>query len=140
MEQMDIPTVIAKGIENMGNPNQSMGAQLQTASILSDNKNAVIDQFGNTVFITIPVRKNKKGMLVAFVVMYNADTPKNMLKNMLDYLAKIKQRKIAVLKFTAENENLMPVAPIIGRRYPMEIRKVKDTGLLFVTVNVQEGR
>ena len=137
---MDIPTVIAKGIKNMGAPNQDTPKQLRAAAVLGKNKNVTLDQFGNTVFITIPAKENKEGMRVAGVLMYNADTPKNMLKNMLNYLAAIKRRKIAVLKFTAENENLLSAAPIIGKHYPMEIRKNKNTGVLYVTVNVQEGK
>ena len=131
MEQMDIPSVLVKGIENMGMPIGSPEAieAMQNLARAGNNKNTVLDQFGNTIFIT-STKLTKDRIRVALVSMYNADTPKNMVRNVLEYLKILKKRRVGLLFFTMDDENLMPLMRVIGKIYPIQIKKDPNTGSL----------
>jgi hypothetical protein len=131
MEQMDIPSVLVKGIENMGMPIGSPEAieAMQNVAKAGNNKNTVLDQFGNTIFIT-SMKTNKNKIRIALTSMYNADTPRNMVRNVLEYLKTLKKRRVGLLFFTMDDENLMPLMRVIGKIYPIQIKKDPNTGSL----------
>lgn len=72
--------------------------------------------------------------------MYTLDKAVDIVKQVLTYLNKLKQRKIAVLKFSTPDERLVPLFRAIGRSYPIEIRKAKSTGRFYGTINIQEPK
>jgi len=131
MEQMDIPSVLVKGIENMGMPIGSPEAieAMQNVAKAGNNKDTVLDQFGNTIFIT-SMKTNKNKIRIALTSMYNADTPRNMVRNVLEYLKTLKKRRVGLLFFTMDDENLMPLMRVIGKIYPIQIKKDPNTGSL----------
>tara|TARA_R110002020_G_scaffold102599_1_gene240762 strand:- start:3910 stop:4335 length:426 start_codon:yes stop_codon:yes gene_type:complete len=131
MEQMDIPSVLVKGIENMGMPIGSPEAieAMQNVAKAGNSKDTVLDQFGNTIFIT-SMKTNKNKIRIALTSMYNADTPRNMVRNVLEYLKTLKKRRVGLLFFTMDDENLMPLMRVIGKIYPIQIKKDPNTGSL----------
>ena len=137
MEQMDIPSVLVKGIENMGMPIGSPEAieAMQNLARAGNNKNTVLDQFGNTIFIT-STKLTKDRIRVALVSMYNADTPKNMVRNVLEYLKILKKRRVGLLFFTMNDESLMPLLKILGRAYPLQVKKNPETGRLRARIKL----
>lgn len=128
---MDIPTVITKGIENIGMPIGSPEAieAMQNVAKAGNSKDTVLDQFGNTIFIT-SMKTNKNKIRIALTSMYNADTPRNMVRNVLEYLKTLKKRRVGLLFFTMDDENLMPLMRVIGKIYPIQIKKDPNTGSL----------
>ena len=137
MEQMDIPSVLVKGIENMGMPIGSPEAieAMQNVAKAGNNKDTVLDQFGNTIFIT-STKLTKDRIRVALVSMYNADTPKNMVRNVLEYLKILKKRRVGLLFFTMNDESLMPLLKILGRVYPLQVKKNPKTGSLSARIKL----
>ena len=137
MEQMDIPSVLVKGIENMGMPIGSPEAieAMQNVAKAGNNKDTVLDQFGNTIFIT-STKLTKDRVRVALVSMYNADTPKNMVRNVLEYLKILKKRRVGLLFFTMNDESLMPLLKILGRVYPLQVKKNPKTGSLSARIKL----
>ncbi len=137
MEQMDIPSVLVKGIENMGMPINSPEAieAMQNVAKAGNNKDTVLDQFGNTIFIT-STKLTKDRIRVALVSMYNADTLKNMIRNILEYFKTLRKRRVGLLFFTMNDENLMPLMRVIGKIYPIQIKKDLNTGRLSARIKL----
>ena len=140
MEQMDIPSVLVKGIENMGMPIGSPEAieAMQNVAKAGNNKDTVLDQFGNTIFIT-STKLTKDRIRVALVSMYNADTLKNMIRNILEYFKTLRKRRVGLLFFTMNDENLMPLMRVIGKIYPIQIKKDLNTGRLSARIKLLEA-
>jgi hypothetical protein len=76
------------------------------------------------------MKTNKNKIRIALTSMYNADTPRNMVRNVLEYLKTLKKRRVGLLFFTMDDENLMPLMRVIGKIYPIQIKKDPNTGSL----------
>ena len=141
MEQLDIPTIIGRSLTEQHNASpEEIRETMLFLTILGRNKHTVVDQYGNTVFFTTPIKENKKGYRVAAVKMYTLDQAVDLVRQVYAYLKKLKQRKISVLKFSTDDVRLTPLFRAIDREYPVEIRKAKKTGRLYGTINIQEPK
>ena len=141
MEQMDIPSVLVKGIENMGMPINSPEAieNMQNLARAGNNKDTTLDQYGNTIFIT-GMRTSKNNVRVAVSYMYNADTPKNMVRNMLEYLKTLAKRRVGFLYFAMSGESMVPLMRIVGNIYPVQVKRNPKTGTFIAYIKVLRGK
>ena len=141
MERLDIPTIIGRSLTEQHDLSpEEMRKTLLSLTVLSKNKHTIVDQYSNTVFFTTPLKKDKNGYKLAAVQMFTMDQAVDLVKQVYAYLKKVKQRKIAVLKFSTDDVRLVPLFRAIDRGYPVEIRKAIKTGRLYGTINVQEPK
>ena len=70
MERLDIPTIIGRSLTEQHDASpEEIRETMLFLTMLGKNKHTIVDQYGNTVFFTTPLRENKKGYRVAAVKM-----------------------------------------------------------------------
>jgi hypothetical protein len=59
-----------------------------------------------------------------------------MVRNVLEYLKILKKRRVGLLFFTMDDESLMPLLRILGRAYPLQVKKNPETGRLRARIKL----
>ena len=141
MEQMDIPSILLKGVEGIGFPINSPQAidTLKSIANRGADGNTVLDQFGNTVFLTT-TKVNDKNIRVAITSIYNSDTPKNLIINTLKYMQTLEKRRVGLFVIVTLDKNIIPIAKVLGNLYPVRVVQNSQTKLFMAVIKVVKGR
>lgn len=146
-KQLGIPEVIVAAIQEQKVPQKMVGPHILAIVKETSMPGTDVKQFGNTVFITHI--KEREGEVFAFGRPLNADTARNYLKNVENYVKFLVDEKLVKYFFTYYKDSrldsvvkylkLPKVQERIGAQLKIKTKEAKGRTAVGVEVEGQNG-